>query len=265
MKRRQLFEFTDLGWWPASFRALLTDYLMTCLQLTHPFRRLYSALSGAIEAARTDRVVDLGSGSGGPWPHLLGEMRRATGRAIQVLLTDKYPDAAASGRFEGVDGIRYWPEPVDARAGPAELAGLRTMFNSLHHFRPAAALEILRDAVRHGEPIAIIENVYRSWFCVFGALFVPFVVLAVTPWIRPFSWRRWFWTYVIPLAPLVIAWDGAISVARCYNPADLRAMGRQAAGDTYDWQSGAYQQGIMTVTYLIGLPRVVAAGRGRPV
>ncbi|MEZ5362682.1 MAG: hypothetical protein R2748_10195 [Bryobacterales bacterium] len=46
---------------------------------------------------------------------------------------------------------------------------------------------------------------------------VPLFVLLMTPFIRPFRWSRLFWTYVIPVLPLAIFWDGVVSYLRAYT------------------------------------------------
>ena len=51
--------------------------------------------------------------------------------------------------------------PVDARAVPASLPGLRTVFNAIHHFPPAQVAEVLRSATDGGRSIAIFEPFER--------------------------------------------------------------------------------------------------------
>ena len=255
MKRHQLFEFNDLSWWPNGFRGLLTDYLRTCFEITRPFAPKYSLIAEAMRAAQTDQAVDLGSGTGGPWLDMVNDLCEVAGKPVTVVLTDKFPDPDMVRRLEGARGVAYWPEPVDARAVPRALTGLRTLFDSFHHFSRGDACTILRDAVRQNEPIAVFENLRHSWLHLIGVVFVPFVVLALTPWIRPRSWRRLALTYLIPIAPLVITWDAAVSVLRCYSPKELTAMAHEVAGDSYVWKAGEYHKGVMPVTYLVGYPR----------
>lgn len=255
MKRRHVFEFNDLSWWPDSLRALLTDYLSFCFRISRPFAPRYDLIVEAMEATQTNSVVDLGSGAAGPWQELLEDLRQTALKPVLAVLTDKFPHPEAVKRLSGRNGLTYWPKPVDARAVPPELNGVRTLFDLLHHFRPEQARAILADAVQQNQAIIVFENLYRSWFHFVGAMFVPFSVLLTTVWIKPRSWRRLLFTYVIPIAPLVIAWDGAVSVLRCYRPRELEAMGREVAGDRYVWKAGAYHKGVMPVTYLVGYPK----------
>jgi hypothetical protein len=63
---------------------------------------------------------------------------------------------------------------------------------------------------------------------------VPIVVLFVTPVIRPFRWSRLLFTYVIPILPLALLWDGIVSAFRTYDQDDIRAL--VANFPTYDWK-----------------------------
>ena len=77
---------------------------------------------------------------------------------------------------------------------PARLAGLRTMFNSFHHFRPADATAILRSAVAAGQPIGVFEVSNRSLRTVLTLILTPLFVFIATLFIRPFRWDRLLWT-----------------------------------------------------------------------
>jgi hypothetical protein len=39
-------------------------------------------------------------------------------------------------------------------------------------------------------------------------------LFACTPWIRPFRWSRLLWTYVVPIIPAVLLFDGIVSCLR---------------------------------------------------
>jgi len=79
-------------------------------------------------------------------------------------------------------------------------------------------------------------------------------VWVLTPFIRPFRWRRLFWTYLIPMVPLTCGWDGIVSQLRAYTIPELRRMG-EAAG-AMRWQTGQAPLpiGRGRLTYMIGIP-----------
>jgi hypothetical protein len=81
---------------------------------------------------------------------------------------------------------------------------------------------------------------------------VPLFVLFVTPFMKPFKWRRLFWTYLVPLVPLTCLWDGVVSQLRAYTVTELRDMA--AAAGPMQWRADEprlYRTGAR-LTYLIG-------------
>ncbi len=74
-------------------------------------------------------------------------------------------------------------------------------------------------------------------------LFVPLGALLVTPFIRPFRWSRLVFTYVIPVLPLLIVFDGIVSCLRVYSPDELRAHLR-LAGEPPKFDARRYHQPI---------------------
>lgn len=100
---------------------------------------------------------------------------------------------------------------IDARQVPESLEGFRTQFLSLHHFKPNDAKQILQNAVDSQSPIAVFEAQERSIPSVLAMLFFPISVLLSTPFIRLFGIGRLVFTYLIPVVPLFVLWDGLVS------------------------------------------------------
>ena len=119
--------------------------------------------------------------------------------------------------------------------------------------RPPDARLVLHAAASARQPIAIFEVSERS-LRTLPVLLTPLFVWLVTPFMRPFLWRRLFWTYVLPLVPLTCLWDGIVSQLRAYTPAELRAM--CAGSDPMTWEVGqiSIAKGRGRLTYLIGFP-----------
>jgi hypothetical protein len=84
-------------------------------------------------------------------------------------------------------------------------------------------------------------------------LLVPLAVLLLTPRIRTWSWARLLLTYVVPVVPLLVLWDGVVSCLRSYRADELRAL-TAGLDEGYTWEVGEYRRRGVAVTYLIGAP-----------
>jgi len=162
--------------------------------------------------------------------------------------------------------MRYWPEPVDATSVPAELSGIRTMFASFHHFRPDVARAILRNAFEQRRPICIFEGTSRTWGMIASAMLIPFLVPVLTPMVRPVSWLQICFTYLVPILPLLIFWDGLVSQLRTYSAQELEAFTRDLESPEYRWEAGLIEIPRMPagVPYLIGQPAHSSPGCESP-
>jgi hypothetical protein len=79
---------------------------------------------------------------------------------------------------------------------------------------------------------------------------VLFPVLLLTPSIRPRRVRRYLFTYLIPLVPLVVLWDGLASDPRSRTVQELEELLEPLRSPEYHWEVGT-----------VGLP---ARERGSP-
>jgi len=241
--RLHLVEIHDLAACPPSLRDALTDFLAFSINLGGAYDPVAPMLRRAIARTNARRIVDLCSGAGGPWRRLAGQV------GVPVLLTDLYPHRG------GVANLPFHPAPVDARAVPAELDGFRTIFTAFHHFRPAEARAILEDAVRRRQGIGVFEVARRAPLEIAVVAFTWLGTVALEPFIRPWRWSRFLWTYLPPVLPLVGTFDGVVSCLRTYSVAELADLVRGL--DTYDWDFGNFRGtwSPLRGTYLIGAPR----------
>ena len=256
--RVHLFEFHELAWFPAVWRDLLTDYLSFFASVFRPYECAAPLLAEALGWDGTAKIVDLCSGAGRPLLSLLPALRDLGLRDLEVTLTDKYPnlDAFESAGAIGAN-VTYLTTPTDAGDVPTSLKGFRTLFTSFHHFRPVEARAILTSAVDNNEGVGIFEYTERNWL-IWGlpTILIPLFIWLCTPFMRPFRWRRLFWTYLIPVVPVVAMWDGFVSNLRTYSVGELRDLVAEVGCSRYQWKIGrARSIGLSRVTYAIGTPR----------
>ena len=257
MKRIHLFEIHDQDWCPRALRDGETDYLQFVIATTKPYAAMVPILAAALQRTGTRQVLDLCSGAAGPWLWLQPVLAER-GVSVSVCLTDKYPNVQVFRQLnrQPHQPISYHTQPVDAKRVPEELTGFRTIFSAFHHFRPEQACAVLADAIRKRQGVALFEGTQHSALALFVMLFVPLMVLLMTPFIRPFRWSRLLWTYVIPVMPLIVLFDGLVSCLRTYSIEELRDLAARLDANDYRWDIGTVKStaGPIPITYLIGVP-----------
>ena len=253
-----LFEFEDQPWFPHAFRKYLTDVVQFISNRAVERSPVLEVLARLLDRAGADSIVDLCSGSSGPLPALRGRLEARRG-AVRVLLTDKYPHLAAYAAEEvrSAGRVRYRAEAVDATAVPADLKGVRTLFASLHHFKPDQVRAILADAARQRCGIGVFEGTERTpRALLMTAVMAPLFALGAALAIRPFRWGRLFWTCLIPVIPLATVWDGLVSCLRTYSIEELRDLAESVSARDYVWETGSapIRSTPVLLTYLLGYP-----------
>jgi hypothetical protein len=184
-------------------------------------------------------------------PRILEELRK-NGYEARATLTDLYPNPTSTS-----DARLSWvTEPVDATRVPPRLTGVRTMFSAFHHFRPDAARAILTDAFDRRRAICIFESGPGTVGGVALMIVVPVNVLLLMPFARPFRWSHLVFTYLIPILPLIVLWDGVVSMLRTYSPEQMKELTADMRADDYAWEIGRIKvRGIPGgLPYLIGRP-----------
>jgi hypothetical protein len=218
-------------------------------------RAMAPVIRRVLDESKTTRIVDLCSGGSGPLLLLVQDLA-ADGVPATAVMTDLYPNVPAFEAIAAQSGgrITYETRSVDARAVPPELTGLRTIFNGFHHLRPADARSVLHAAAAARQPIAIFEVSERTWPTLLSMFLTPIMVWCLTPFMRPFKWRRLFWTYPVPAVPFVCLWDGLVSQLRAYTVDELRALAEGSAPMRWAVGQIPFAKGRGRLTYLVGSP-----------
>ena len=251
--RSHFFEIHEQSWVPSFIRDGVTDGLYTVWKVLF-WKNTLPHIADLLTHAKGNRVLDLCSGAGGPIPIVAEAIQEHTN--ARFLLSDIHPHSHWNESNSRLETVFYHPESVSALAVDNRLCDARTLFESFHHFRPADAISILKDAVDANQPIAVFEFQRRS---IIDMLLPPIslviVVAVFLHWFyTPFRWSKVFFT-LIPIIPFILIFDGIVSVLRTYTVHELGEMAKQAGDDKYRWEvRQTVDRGFGRITCLIGWP-----------
>lgn len=238
----------------------MTRYILLFHKLLGTKKPLAELLAKALKHTKESRIIDLCSGAGGPMLDVAEELRTQHGvKDLKLSLSDLYPNVKAAAQINAKNdpAIQYITHPVNAAEVGDSLKGVRTMVCSMHHMRPETAKGILKDAQEDDQPICIYEisdnapPVFLFWI---AFIFVIPMVFLLTPFIRPMTWQQIVFTYIIPILPILIAWDGAVSNVRTYTIDDLAILTKDLKKEGYKWETGKIPGKGGKKLYLLGLP-----------
>ena len=257
MPRIHLVEFEDLNWFPKIIRNYMTDFLQFTANTFDFYETITPILKKGVDAAGTNQIIDLASGGGGGWLKLSEHIAEKMPE-VKVRLTDFYPniDAFKQTQAKNPKVFTFEAESVNALNVPKSLKGLRTQFLSLHHFRPDDAQQIFQNAVDSKSPIAIFEAQKRSVGDFIKFFFSPVNVVFSTPFIRPFCFGRIIFTYLIPVVPIFVWWDGLVSVLRTYSDKEIHGfISKLDNGNSFQWEVSFVKNGAVKIYYVLGIPK----------
>ena len=162
-------------------------------------------------------MTDLCSGSGEPAISIF----RECGRYKQLELTDLFP------RRVQVDDERiiYNSLPNDALKMKFKTDTVYTMYNALHHFTDEQKQLLVQKIKSAGAAAFFAEPLQPTFFCFVKIFFLTTIgCVLVTPFIRPFSFKRLFFTYILPVNILTISIDGLVSVVKSRSEKQYRVL-----------------------------------------
>jgi hypothetical protein len=161
--------------------------------------------------------------------------------------------------------VSYIAEPVNALEIPDRLNFPRVFTNSFHHFGPEQVEQIIKQTVEHGTPVLVLEYVRNTPMAYLSILMGPLVTVLTMPFVaklRDLPVMLLF-TYLIPVFPLMLFWDGIVSCARAYTLKDIEKItsGINAAVtiDTYIKRNLFYPAGV---TALSIFPKAATSAAG---
>ena len=266
MKRYHLFEFADLKWFPSIFRKCLMDLLRDFIEITGVYRPVVPFLKNFLQETNQNKIIDMASGGGGALVHLendLNEKCLYTKAPVSIVLSDIYPQIESwkwiKNHYPNIDFIS---KPIDITNPPTkeELEklkgeGLHTLFSCLHHLKENQVHKLLNKTTQNNQTIVIFEGASKRWIEVLAAIFLlPIGVFARALFVRPLCFWRVLFTYLIPILPFLMAWDGTVSILRLYPEKNWKNW--TVSYPNFEWQTGVIPSRFgLEVRYLFGKPK----------
>lgn len=233
---------------------MTTEFLKATMNKYKPFLPIYDLILDALKSSHDNKIIDLCSGSSGPWENLKIELEKKYNGKIDITLTDKYPNEKLAELYSKTDGISFFLDSVDAKNVPKELKGMRTIVNGLHHFKLNDAQDIISNSVKSGQPIVILELLRKNWKDIFIVFtLTPIFVFLHAPFFLPLNFKNILFTYIIPILPFTLTWDTVISHLRCYTTKELENMSKIAdPKENFIWHIERYRENQFPVLVMIG-------------
>ncbi len=239
-----LFEFEDQAWFPQVLRDYQTGFIAVMATALGAYGNAPQRLSGK----NYKHLVDLCSGAGLPAVKAT-ELLRADG--VRLTLTDKFPNREAQLTMQGLERATYHSAPLDIETDVLPEADAYTCFNAFHHFNQTQQLALLRKISASGAELHVFEPLQPNAITFFKVLIATTLgPLIFSPFIRPFSWSRMLFTYVLPLGIFVTCWDGLVSVLRSLSAKECEQLVNAAAEESIKVRYEILSHRLAPTTYI---------------
>lgn len=191
---------------------------------------------------------------------------KAKKEPVQFVLTDLHPHIENWSQAAALSpNLHFSPDPIDASNAPTDLLAnhletnlprsvTRTkkafrLYNlAFHHFDDPLARDILRNTLETSDGFAIFELQDRSIKGFLACCLLGIGVLLSTP---KYAWR-WrspatlFWSWVIPVLPFVLVFDGWMSALRTRTVEEVEVLMRTCGLDEKELAKWEVRSGSVT-------------------
>jgi len=189
-------ELEDYSWFPPVLRKFQTDFIGFVVSKFHIYESFIEYLNK--QNVKSKIQYDLCSGSAEP----ANTIFHSVNCFDQLILSDKFPS------YQNIQQL----DVLDANYSDKYTY---TMFNAFHHFTDNDKKAIVEKIKKSNAQAYFVEILEPSLFFIIKVLFATIIgTILLSPFIKPFSFKRLFFTYIIPINIINISYDGVISVLK---------------------------------------------------
>jgi hypothetical protein len=203
----KLKELEDFDWFPSIFRKYQMELIGILVSQFGFYHHVAKMIKTDLMKSNKVHITDLCSGSGLPAIYVHQKLALSN---LKTTLTDKFPQGISD--FEGVE---YLTTSVDVNHLEPEANTYYTMFNAFHHLESYQRKQLIQKVLDKNSHLMIVEIVQPTILnFILVTLASTVGVWLLCPFIKPFDWKRLFFTYLIPINVLTVLIDGYISILK---------------------------------------------------
>ncbi len=222
MKLKELEDFDNF---PPILRTFQVETIGFLVQIFGIYKPIATIIEQIISNKKVDQIIDLCSGSGLPTLYIKKRLKNN----IPIILTDKFPQHIAI-----TNGITYKKESIDILQLQPESNTLYTLYNAFHHFTNEEKCILLEKFKANNATLLIVEIIEPSILAIVQVILASTLVqLCIAPFIKPFSWLRLLFTYIIPINICTVLIDGIISIIKSTSTTKYKKLLHNISTNNY--------------------------------
>lgn len=237
MIRLQIPQITTSSHAPSWFKNLVDEFLDHIVSLVNANRPFLPLIEEAHRNGAKSIYI-FAPEVGGSAALLVTDIQERFPDLKIIILKDGLSSARKS-HLASLNNSALQSLPTQSMQDPIEPSALVLSINHAHRLSDADfVIHVCELQSKFGHFI-IGEGNNKSIRQVIGmTIIVPLVILLMTPMIRPLRLSRFIFTYMIPVAPLAIVWDGVAALFRIRSPKLLNSLSSQFDKDHWQYSSG---------------------------
>jgi len=240
-------EIEDYSWFPTIFRRYQADYIGSIVKWLSVYRPVVSELERVVGSTRPQFMHDLCSGSGIPAAYMEEQVKDLPPTA----LSDKFPDRS----FKDKPKLIYIRTSTDVLKLVPQSGFCYTMYNSFHHFSSAEQKELVIKLAANKNAFFFAEILQPGILTMVRVIFASTILQVFTaPFVKPFSLKRLFFTYIIPVNLLTVLYDGIVSVCRSRSANYYQGLLKDVAKNDFAISVGQYNNWKGSIIFIKGTP-----------